>query len=351
MKRILIIILSIFSIHCYAQESKEYIGNYTLESIIDNHQYEINFKSDTLFPIRYYKIAFHVVRTSEGTTERQSIEANINRGLAYMNKKYKGANIQFYICDIHYIDNDSLFNFNLKDEDYLLNTYNYSDAINCYLFNYMYQILKDSLGNLYNQEYWGYAYMPSYTYEPTNMIALKHATFDELVTITHEFGHFFGLPHTHKNSIPEFADGSNCSTAGDLFCDTPADPNLEFDKYVDENCNYTGDMVDGQGDEYNPDVTLIMSYARHKCRNRFSLEQLASMNFWANTLWRICFSHMQAFENIIITTDQNIEEDVIVINNAKIENNAEVKLKSCAFVEISGDFEIELGSTLDIRIE
>lgn len=47
----------------------------------------------------------------------------------------------------------------------------------------------------------------------------------------------------------------------------------------------------------------------------------------------------------------DINEDVILINNTIIENNAEVKLKSCAFVEISGDSEVKLGSTLDIRIE
>ncbi len=94
-----------------------------------------------------------------------------------------------------------------------------------------------------------------------------------------------------------------------------------------------------------------MSHARHKCRTRFSQEQSAQANFFANHAIRIGFSHMQAFENTIITTDQNIEEDVILIRDTKIGNNAEVKLKPCAFVEISGDFEIELGSTLDIRIE
>ncbi|MFV0502228.1 MAG: zinc-dependent metalloprotease family protein [Bacteroidales bacterium] len=354
MKKILIIILSLFSFYCYAQEEEEYIGNYTLENIINNRQFEISFKSSSLLPLKYYKIAFHVVRSSEGTTERQGIEADINRGLAYMNEKYKGANIQFYICDIQYIDNDSLFNFNLKDQDYLLNTYNYSDAINCYLFNYMYQILEDSLGNLYNQEYWGYTYMPAYTHERTNMIALKQAKFEDLVTVAHEFGHFFGLPHTHNDygaGNDELVNGSNCATAGDRFCDTRADPKLNFDDDVNDSCIYIGGKKDFLGFDYDPDVTLIMSYARHKCRTRFSQEQLSSLNFWANTLWRTCFSHMNIIENTTIASNQNIEEEVIILKNTKIENNAEVKLKSCAFVEISGDSEVKLGSTLDIRIE
>lgn len=348
------IVLLTFSFYCYSQEGEEYIGNYTFENIISNHQYEMNFKSDSLLFPRYYKIAFHLIRTNAGTTIRQGIEADINKGLAYMNEKFKGANIQFYICDIHYIDNDSLFNFNLKDQYYLLNTYNHSDAINCYLFNYLFKVKTDSLGNLYNQEYWGYTYMPAYTYETTNMIALKQATFEEFVTLTHEFGHFFGLPHTHNDYgayNDEFVNGENCSTAGDKFCDTPADPNLEFETYVSENCEYIGDMIDGHGDTYDPDVTLIMSYARHKCRTRFSLEQLSSLNFWANTSWRTCFSHMQTIENVVISSNQDIVEDIILIKNTNIENNAEVKLKSCSFVKITGDFEVKLGSTLDITIE
>ena len=347
MKKILITLsLLIIGFTSYSQEI-EYIKN-TMDDFLWIKKQENLYKTSTMHPLRYYKILFHIVRTSSGIIEREGLELDIKKAIKYMNNKYIGANVQFYSCGINYIDNDLYYNHDPGRDIILTHTYNDTTAINVYLCNSMYQYTSDTT----IQYYWGYASGPS----PSNkknevLIVLKQSQMDELVTLTHEFGHFFGLPHTHQNFIPEFADSSNCSTAGDLFCDTPADPNLEFDKYVDENCYYTGDTVDGHGDEYNPDVTLIMSYARHKCRTRFSNEQLGAINYWANRSMLICYSHMHTFENTTMTSNQNITEDVILIKNTNIENNAEVKLKSCAFVEISGDSEVKLGSTLDIIIE
>ncbi|HEX2616880.1 MAG TPA: hypothetical protein VHL57_05010, partial [Flavobacteriales bacterium] len=39
--------------------------------------------------------------------------------------------------------------------------------------------------------------------------------------LAHELGHALGLRHTHESFPAELADGSNCTTAGDLICDTP----------------------------------------------------------------------------------------------------------------------------------
>lgn len=99
-------------------------------------------------------------------------------------------------------------------------------------------------------------------------------------TFPHEMGHYLNLPHTFETGGGiEFVDGSNCATAGDGFCDTPAD-------FVDYRapCPYTGDSVDPKGDLYRTviDETLLMSYFSDNCVNRFSNEQMAEMN-WALT--------------------------------------------------------------------
>ena len=60
-------------------------------------------------------------------------------------------------------------------------------------------------------------------------------------TLPHEVGHFYGLPHTHDQGN-ELVNGSNCATAGDNFCDTPADPNLSG--VVNSSCVYTGTATD-----------------------------------------------------------------------------------------------------------
>lgn len=300
-----------------------------------------SYSQGQLQPLKYYKVVFHIVRTSAGTTNITGLELDIQKAIKYMNDKFIGANIQFYTCGIDYIDDDLYYNYN---QDYnrdkiLVANYNDNTAVNAYLFN--------SITDL-----WGYTYLPKrWELDKLNIIGLRNEIIHgQLVTVTHEFGLFFGIPHTHEYG-GELVNRENCTTHGDLFCDTPADPELHFSDDVDENCDYIGGAVDANGQEYDPDESLIMSHSRHECRTRFSQEQLAEANFFANHAIRIGFSHMQYFENTTITTDYDIEEDVILIKDTKIENNAEVKLKSCAFVEISGDSEVKLGSTLDIRIE
>ena len=96
-------------------------------------------------------------------------------------------------------------------------------------------------------------------------------------------GHYFGLYHTHQTSFgKELVDGSNCETAGDLICDTPADPNLLSNR----SCVYEGSVVDENGAVYQPDVTNYMSYTRHFCRSSFSEQQLVLMNYHASTSYQ-----------------------------------------------------------------
>jgi hypothetical protein len=82
-------------------------------------------------------------------------------------------------------------------------------------------------------------------------------------TIAHEFGHYFSLLHTFETGFGnELADGSNCSTAGDLLCDTPADPYDEsgIDNFVNGSCSFISELKDANNAYYDPDVSNIMGY-------------------------------------------------------------------------------------------
>lgn len=106
--------------------------------------------------------------------------------------------------------------------------------------------------------------------------------------IAHLFGHFFGLYNTWEGSLsanPELVDGSNCATAGDSICDTPADPfyittsilwlSGTFLDFV-----YQG--LDANGDYYNPLVSNIMSNYPNKCY--FTYGQYRKMvDVWLNS--------------------------------------------------------------------
>src|SRR5690606_23777949 len=103
-------------------------------------------------------------------------------------------------------------------------------------------------------------------------------------TLGHELGHFFGLPHTFQGwengNIPYDPElvtrgpGANCSFTGDYFCDTEAD-------YLSIRwaCPYTGNKRDPNGDDYQPDSSLYMSYALAPCRSRFSSQQTGFMQY------------------------------------------------------------------------
>ena len=106
---------------------------------------------------------------------------------------------------------------------------------------------------------------------------------DNPSTLSHEVGHYFNLLHTHTGSSDqdgdgvidglnaEYVDGTECESRGDDLCDTSADPNLG--DFVNSQCEYTGDYIDGHGDLYNPDTANLMSYSDKICRDDFSLEQ------------------------------------------------------------------------------
>jgi hypothetical protein len=102
---------------------------------------------------------------------------------------------------------------------------------------------------------------------------------------SHEVGHYFGLFHTHETSFGvECVERINCGFAGDLLCDTAADP-LLAGLVSPPLCTYSGTALDpcGSGLPYTPPTTNLMSYADAACINMFTTEQLSVMLSIAET--------------------------------------------------------------------
>lgn len=193
----------------------------------------------------------------------------IKNEIAAMNSFFTPIGVSFEVCKVNLIPNYAFVE--LKDnEEYkeMLNMHHVDNRINMFFVNQYnsseYYGAADSLG-IQDVEYGGIV---------VNLNGIKN-TF-----MAHLMGHYFGLTHTYISG-GELVKGSNCTTAGDKICDTPADPFKEgddFKSYLDpiKPCLFVDKSKDAQNEYYTPDVGNIMS-AYRTCFCSFSYEQLKLM--------------------------------------------------------------------------
>jgi PKD repeat protein len=217
--------------------------------------------------ITYVPIQNHVVRRSSGTGGLTTGElANI---LITLNHYYINADIQFYECGpVNYIDDDNFYDFSSSDEGLIASANDVTDVINIYYFN---SVMSGPSAVC------GYSRFPP----SADRVIMDNSCALNGSTIVHELGHYFSLFHTHgktnSGTTTELVNGTNCATAGDDVCDTPADPNLSGK--VSSTCGYTGTGTDANGQPYAPQVDNIMSYSRKSCRRLITPGQYSRVVF------------------------------------------------------------------------
>lgn len=232
---------------------------------IDEYKSSTNssYKTSKVSELHYIPIQFHIVGDDEGTGYFR--KDFLFQSLCELNEKYDSVGFYFYLKgDFNHINNTDYYNHDFSGGYSMMYQYNVPECINIY-------IVEDPAGNC------GY-YAPG----PDAIAVAKMCSAPGNATWAHEIGHFFGLPHTFsgweygepQDYLKELADGSNCASTADHFCDTRADylayrwlcPNAEI--YTDPN-----------GDTIDPDETLIMSYSLDQCVTRFSREQQDYMRY------------------------------------------------------------------------
>lgn len=219
-------------------------------------------------PPYYIPIKAHIIRQSDGTGGLSA--ERLEQAIADANGHYATTGIVFYrLGDIDWIDSDAWYSTDTLDEiDDMRSTNLAPNAINIYFTEFL------------DYESGALCGISAFTFSAVQAIAMRNsctanpAGLGNHSTFSHEIGHYFNLFHTHEPFYgDEYVDGSNCTVAGDLVCDTPADPTLGSSN-VSSACNYTGSAVDGHGDPYVPDPSQLMSYSLKHCRDNFSTGSL-----------------------------------------------------------------------------
>ncbi len=204
---------------------------------------------------RIFHLVFHIFADSNG--DFGLTDSVIHDKISDLNLDFLPSGVSFRISTIDSISycQYNLFEFPQELSELKVLYYN-AGIINIYLVDE----ITDQNGNYL---YEGYAEYPG---RDDLIIVPKH--FFAEYGISHQMGHFFGLYHTFEEIFGyELPDSSNCTTAGDLFCDTPADTIVE----ITTDCNSTLLIVPGNI-AYNPPISNIMSNWP-ACRCRFTIQQ------------------------------------------------------------------------------
>lgn len=212
-------------------------------------------------------VTAHIVRRSNGTggLSEADLTASIDQAGAHLAHGL----IELCLVETRFIDSDFFFSGiqTFADIDQLRSTDPSTGTLNIYFT----PTLGSEIGSLCG--------ISSFTFSPVQGIAMDNgctAQAGNMSTLAHEIGHYLDLFHTHESTMGiECVDGTNCGVAGDMICDTPADPNVLGE--VNAACLWTSSEMDvcGSGQVYTPSTRNLMSYSTKACRDEFTAGQLA----------------------------------------------------------------------------
>ncbi|MCF8246892.1 MAG: zinc-dependent metalloprotease [Saprospiraceae bacterium] len=233
-----------------------------LATFTEEYMKEGGAKMATVVPIH-----IHIVRRDDGTggINVATVQSEIAN---YVNTRYSSIGVSFQECSpATYINSTAYYDLSGDPEgDAMSAAYNVPNVLNLYFVN-------DPDGAC------GWA---RFTFLlPSDYVVIANGCADNTSTLAHEIGHYFDLFHTHETAFgAECVDGSNCAVAGDLFCDTPADPVLSGKVTAYPGCGYVGaDLDPCNNDPYTPSTHNIMSYSQKQCRDIFTAQQNAKILF------------------------------------------------------------------------
>jgi len=226
-------------------------------------------------------LKMHIVTSPSGSKYSYNTMLTV---ICELNTKYQPAGIRFYLHSVNYIADPSLYtHFSFQTGSQMMEQFNEARVVNVYFVD---------LGSI---GLCGYAFFPntgpgSFLRNGGLMMSVPCSQIGN-TTLAHEMGHYLALPHPFDDTSNDPSSPiservtrnpfdtvggrfpANCTWAGDRFCDTRAD-------FISTRWSCAGNppvQLDVNGDQFDPDETLYMSYSLDQCANRFSEEQIMTM--------------------------------------------------------------------------
>ena len=233
------------------------------------------------------KMFIHIVRYDDGTGGQPM--DSVNKGLSYVYTDFLSQNIKITVIGMDTIDSDFLCEYPIQLNQngvYSIFAENpHSNAIDVYLLPEEGSFDNGMAENIPSTKLL-IGGTRTHAGVTTSLVASR--------VWSHELGHCLGLYHTfHGTSqeepggCPELVDGSNSDTCGDHVSDTPADPvqlRNEGSYFDPVSCTWSNpSLVDANGQNYDPDETLIMSYTTPNCMSWFTDGQGLRMRTYIGT--------------------------------------------------------------------
>lgn len=229
-----------------------------------------------------FSVVVHMVRDTFG--DIGVTEAEVQIAIDSLNYYFEPICASFKICEFRVIDNYQYsIPLNMNEWEEMQVKYHQNNRINLFLVNLV----------TWSEDICGFAtYEGIGEMESGGILLNKFCSLSSYKGLPHLMGHYFGLYHTSNNPGTELVNGSNCETAGDEICDTPADPYVPTEDLLDyidpTNCRFIFPGGDPNGEFYLTHTSNIMSFFPQSCQCGFTHGQFKRMaEFYLNTEFKM----------------------------------------------------------------
>ncbi len=212
---------------------------------------------------------FVYVFANDNGTNQAADEADVRRQIDNMRNFFAPHNICFILGGIEVVRNSflNMLNADLSAQRMLLASMALDNSFTIFVHNEISSTKGDLNGTAHSI--------------PNHFLSISRGAISSttnISTLAHEFGHCLGLLHTFETeygteNVARSGNCSNCTTAGDLICDTQADRDIDGDD-INAACQYTGAIrLDGCFAIVPMEERNMMTYGRRECRDHFSATQ------------------------------------------------------------------------------